>query len=471
MLNRIQENCGLFGIFNHPEASILTYLGLYALQHRGQESAGIVSSDGRYLWDYKEMGEVRDVFPEETLMRLKGNMAIGHVRYSTTGTSNISNAQPICVDHLDGSMALAHNGNLVNALELRRELEKEGAIFHTSTDTEIFLHLISRHKKNDIIDAFVDSLKTVRGAYSLVLLTENLLIGARDPRGIRPLCLGKVGNSYLIASETCAFDIVDGDYIRDIEPGEVLIISKDGKESIKPFDETKRELCIFEYIYFSRPDSYVDGLSVYEIRKKMGEILAEESMVDADMVIPVPDSSNIAAIGYSQKSGLPFEFGLIRSHYIGRTFIEPSQKIRDFGTKLKFNTTRGIMVDKDIVVVDDSIVRGTTSNKITTMIRNAGARKIHMRIASPPIKFPCFYGIDTPTREELIASSNDIENIRKEIGVDSLAYLSIEGLLKPVRETNRDYCTACFEGDYPLKIPESLTKRALEKVYPKRRLL
>jgi amidophosphoribosyltransferase len=333
------------------------------------------------------------------------------------------------------------------------------------------LHLISRSRENTIIDALIDSLRKVKGAYSIVFLTENSIVGARDPNGFRPLCLGKLDNSYIFASETCAFDIVGANYVRDVEPGEIIVINRDGVKSIKPFEKTANRLCIFEYIYFSKPDSYVDGMSVYKVRKKMGEILAEEAGVEAEMVIPVPDSSNVAAIGYSQRSGIPFEFGSIRSHYKGRTIIKPSQRIRDFGTKLKFNTTRGLMVDKDVVVVDDSIVRGTTSGKIVGMLRRAGARKVHVRIASPPIKYPCFYGIDTPTRNELIASSNDIENIRREINADSLAYLSIEGLLEPVKQGEVKYCTACFEGNYPLDIPDDISKTAFEKVYPRKRLL
>ena len=463
-------DCGIFGIYGHSEASVITYMGLYALQHRGQESAGIVSSDGSILYHYKGMGEVRFVFNEENLRKLKGSRAIGHVRYSTTGTSNIYNAQPIKVDLLDGSLAVAHNGNIVNAYSLRRELESGGAIFHTTSDSEIILHLISRSKDRDRVEAILTALRKLEGAYSLVYLDEDRLITARDPCGFRPLCLGRMDGVFVVASETCAFDMVGAEYIRDIKPGEMVVISKDGIESMMIHKSVSNNLCIFEYIYFSRPDSCLEGKSVYQTRKKMGRILAEESPVDADIVIPVPDSSNCAALGYAEESGIPFEFGLIRSHYIGRTFIEPEQKTRDFDARIKYNAVRNLLDGKRVVVVDDSIVRGTTSSKIINMLRRMGADEVHLRVSSPPITHSCFYGIDTPTRKELAASSSSVEEIESFIGPDSLRYLSLDGLMKAVGTKRGKHCIACFTGDYPVPIPEEAGKEALEKVISRIRL-
>ncbi|MGQ9706079.1 MAG: amidophosphoribosyltransferase [bacterium] len=457
------SDCGVFGIYGHPEASIITYMGLYALQHRGQESAGIATSDGSCIYLYKAMGEVRQVFEEADLYKLVGSKAIGHVRYSTTGTSTLDNAQPIKIDRLNGSMAIAHNGNIVNAFELRKKLEKLGAIFHSSSDSEIILHLITKSKAKSNIVALIDALKKVRGAYSVIYLDEDHLIGARDPNGFRPLCLGRMDGVYLFASESCAFDMVGAKYIRDVETGEVVIISKRGIESRYITNNRSNHLCIFEYIYFLRPDSNLEYKSVYQVRKNLGKILAREKPAKADIVIPIPDSSNCAALGYAEESGIPFEFGLIRSHYVGRTFIEPSQKTRDFDTRIKYNAVNTVLNGKSVVVVDDSIVRGTTSRNIVDMLRRAGASEIHFRVSSPPITHPCFYGIDTPTREELIASSHSVDEIAEFIGVDTLGYLSIDGLLNAVGGRRKDHCVACFTGKYPVCIPEEVGKEVLEK--------
>jgi len=461
----LREECGIFGIYNHPEAAVLTYLGLYSIQHRGQESAGIVTSDGERLHQHRAMGEVREVFPEEIIAELKGNIAIGHVRYSTAGTSTLANAQPIKADSLHGSMAVAHNGNLVNALYLREELEQAGAIFHSTSDSEVILHLISHSRKEDTLEAFIDAISRLKGAFSLVACTEDTLIAARDPHGFRPLCIGRLDGTVVVASESCVFDIVGGSFERDVEPGEVLVMNRRGMESVKPFPEKPRSLCVFEYIYFSSPASVVDGKSVYEVRKRLGSILAKDFPADADMVVPVPDSSNVAALGYAQGSGIPFEFGLIRSHYIGRTFIEPVQRIRDFGSKLKYNAVPRILSGKRVVVVDDSIVRGTTSGKIINMLRRAGAEEVHLRISSPVITHPCFYGIDTPTREELIGSSSSVEEIARYTGADSLAYQSMNGLREAVGEGAEAHCYACFCGEYPLEIPPDVGKEALEGIF------
>lgn len=461
----LREECGIFGIYNHPEAAVITYLGLYSIQHRGQESAGIVTSDGERLHQHRAMGEVREVFPEEIVAELKGNIAIGHVRYSTTGTSILANAQPIKADSLHGSMAVAHNGNLLNALYLREELEQAGAIFHSTSDSEVILHLISHSRKEDTLEAFIDALSRLKGAFSLVACTEDTLIAARDPYGFRPLCIGRLDGTVVVASESCVFDIVGGSFERDVEPGEVLVMNRRGMESVKPFPEKPHSLCVFEYIYFSSPASVVDGKSVYEVRKRLGSILAKDFPADADMVVPVPDSSNVAALGYAQGSGIPFEFGLIRSHYIGRTFIEPVQRIRDFGSKLKYNAVPRILSGKRVVVVDDSIVRGTTSGKIINMLRRAGAEEVHLRISSPVITHPCFYGIDTPTREELIGSSSSVEEITRYTGADSLAYQSMSGLREAVGEGAEAHCYACFCGEYPLEIPPDVGKEALEGIF------
>jgi len=463
------EECGIFGIHNHPEAAVITYLGLYSLQHRGQESAGIVSGDGERLYGYRAMGEVREVFPEEVLNKLVGKVAIGHVRYSTTGTTSLANSQPIKADSLHGSIAVAHNGNLVNALALREELEQAGAIFQSTSDSEVILHLISHSRSGDTVQAFISALSRLQGAYSLIACTEDMLLVARDPFGFRPLCIGNMDGALVVASESCAFDIVGAKFERDVLPGEVLVITKSGVKSKVFSGKNPHSLCVFEYIYFSSPASVVDGKFVYEVRKRLGGILAKESPVDADLVIPVPDSSNVAALGYAQQAGISFEFGLIRSHYIGRTFIEPSQKIRDFGVKLKYNAVRKLLSGRKVVVVDDSIVRGTTSGKIINMLRRAGAKEVHLRISSPIITHPCFYGIDTPTREELIGSSSTASEICRYIGADSLAYMSMPGLRRAVgdgvADTQKAHCYACFSGDYPLEVPRDVSKEALEGVF------
>ncbi len=447
-----REECGVFGIFNHPEAANLTYLGLYALQHRGQESAGIVSSDAQALHLEKAMGLVADVFTEARLRRLPGAMAIGHVRYSTTGSSHLKNAQPILAGYRRGAVALAHNGNLVNAQTLREDLEGQGAIFSSTSDSEVIVHLIARSKAADLPEAVAEALLQVKGAFSLVLMNEEELLGVRDPHGFRPLSLARLGEAWVLASETCAFDLVGADFVRDVEPGEVVRITREGLTSYRPFPPTLPAQCIFEYIYFSRPDSLLYGQNVARVRKALGRQLAREHPVEADVVIPVPDSGVPAALGYAQESGTPFEHGLIRNHYVGRTFIEPQQSIRHFGVKIKLNPVRDLLEGKRVVVVDDSIVRGTTSRKIVSMLRAAGAREVHMRISSPPTVSPCYYGIDTPTRKELIASTHDPAEICRYIRADSLGYLSLQGLMTAVGK-DVGFCAACFTENYPVPFP------------------
>ena len=450
----IHEECGIFGVFGHPEAANLAYLGLYALQHRGQEGAGICSSDGKTLHLEKSMGLISDIFNEKRLKRLPGDSAIGHNRYSTAGSSVLKNVQPLLANYALGSIAIAHNGNLVNAEQMRNELETEGAIFQSSSDSEVILHLIARAKSEDPYERITEALKDVRGAFSLVFLRENEMIALRDPFGVRPLAIGKVDDAYVVASETCAFDIINAQYIRDVEPGEMVIINENGIRSIQALKSPRKAFCVFEFIYFSRPDSYIyNHTCVNSIRKNFGKQLAIDSPADADIVIPVPDSGVPAAVGFAEQSGIPFDFGLIRNHYVGRTFIEPKQSIRHFGVKIKLNPVRCLLEGKRVVVVDDSIVRGTTSKKIIKMIREVGgAKEVHMRISSPPTIGPCFYGIDTPTRQELIASTHLVEEIRKYITADSLSYLSISGLRGIVPNPD-DYCTACFDNKYPIMFP------------------
>jgi amidophosphoribosyltransferase len=454
-LHRPEEECGIFGIFNHPEASNLTYLGLYALQHRGQESCGIVSSDGQALHSHKSMGLVADVFGNQEIFKsLPGKAAIGHVRYSTTGSSVIKNVQPIMVDYSRGSIAVAHNGNIVNAQIIKDELEAYGSIFQTTMDTEIIVHLLATSKANALLDRLTDALNRIQGAYCLLFLTETRMVAVRDPNGFRPLCLGRLGGSYVIASESCALDLIDAEFIREVEPGEVIIIDKNGMNSFFPLKKAVPSPCIFEFVYFARPDSHVFGKNVYEVRKEQGRQLAREHKIDADIVIPIPDSGVPAALGYAEESGLRFELGLIRNHYVGRTFIEPQQAIRHFGVKIKLNPVREVLKGKRVVIIDDSIVRGTTSRKIVKMVRNAGASEVHVRISSPPTSYPCYYGIDTPNRKELISSSHSIDEIRRYITADSLGYLSEEGLMKSVgAESGAGFCNACFTGGYPVKFP------------------
>ena len=460
----LQENCGIFAIYGAKKAAELTYLGLYALQHRGQEASGIVSSDGNRFSQLKGMGQVNDVFAsKEVLADLKGQMAIGHNRYSTTGSSSITNIQPIQISYRGNRLlAVGHNGNLTNSASLRKKLEKEGSIFQTTTDSEIILHLIARSKKEKIEESLADALSRVTGAYSLVFITPDSILAARDPYGWRPLALGKLKDAWVVASETCAFDIIGARYQRDVQPGEILLINKNGLKSFYTSSKVKHAFCIFEFIYFARPDSMIFGENVDKVRRRLGHQLAKEKPADADIVIAVPDSSNTHTLGYSEQSGIKFEVGLIRNHYIGRTFIHPEQKIRDLDARIKYNPVKGVLKGKKIVIVDDSIVRGTTSRKLVSMLRNAGAREVHFRVSSPPITSPCFYGIDMPTREELIASSKSVEGIRKYLGVDSLGYLSIEGMLSMPSLPREDFCVACFSGKYPSKIENDIGKFALE---------
>ena len=443
------DQCGVFGVFGNDEAAKLTYLGLYALQHRGQESAGIVSSDGAELHLHRAMGKVEEIFTPPVIARLGGNLAIGHTRYSTAGDKALLNAQPIVIDCNKGKVALGHNGNLTNAAEWRRKLEHRGSIFQTNSDTEVIVHLLARSQARNLSSALGDALNQVEGAYSLLVLTPDELYAVRDPRGFRPLSLGKLGDTWLVASETCAFDLLNAQYVREVEPGEMVRISRSGIESIHFAPEKPRQQCIFEHVYFARPDSIIFGRSVNDSREALGRTLAREHPVDADIVVPVPDSGVPSAVGYALESGIPFRMGLIRNHYIGRTFIEPSQAIRNFGVKLKLNPVHSLIKGKRVILVDESLVRGTTSRKIVRMVREAGAAQVHVRISCPPTISPCYYGVDTPTREELIASSSKPEEICKFIGADSLGYVSLEGLKRAVNDTKGDYCTACYTGVYP----------------------
>ncbi|MBF0539529.1 MAG: amidophosphoribosyltransferase [Nitrospirae bacterium] len=451
----IREECGVFGVYGHPEAANLTYLGLYALQHRGQEGAGICSSNGHTMCIEKAMGLVSDVFNEERLKRLPGNAAIGHNRYSTAGGSMLKNVQPIMANCLLGSLSLAHNGNLTNAISLRKQLQQDGAIFQSNSDSEVILHLIAHAKGSSAQEKFIEVVQEIEGAYSLLILLEDQLVAIRDPFGVRPLCLGQFDGAYVVASETCAFDLIGATYIRDVEPGEMLVINDNGLHSVKAIDSYKRAHCVFEFIYFARPDSRIfGGLNVHRIRKELGKRLAINSHVDADVVIPVPDSGVPSTIGYAEQSGVPFDFGLVRNHYVGRTFIEPKSSIRHFGVKIKLNAIQNVTRGKRVVIVDDSIVRGTTSKKIVKMIRELGqAKEVHLRISSPCTIGPCFYGINTPTRSELIAATHQVEEIRKYLTADSLAYLSLEGLRSALPNPD-DYCYACFNGDYPIGFPQ-----------------
>jgi amidophosphoribosyltransferase len=467
--DRLREECGVFGIFNHPDAAAITALGLHALQHRGQEAAGIVSYDGQRFHSERRMGLVGDTFSRrEVIDRLPGQMAVGHVRYSTTGETILRNVQPLFAELNAGGFAIGHNGNLTNGLTLRRQLVREGAMMQSTTDTEVILHLVARSHKGRFVDRFVEALRMIEGAYSLVGLTNKKLIGARDPLGIRPLVLGKLDGCPILASETCALDIIGAQYVRDIENGEVVIFDEDGAHSIKPFPAMAPRPCIFEYIYFSRPDSVIGGRSVYEVRKTMGAELAREAPADADVIIPVPDSGVPASIGFSQASGIPFEMGIIRNHYVGRTFIQPTQAIRELGVRMKHSANRAVVKGKRIVLIDDSLVRGTTSMKIVQMMREAGAKEVHFRISSPPITHPDYYGIDTPEKEKLLAANHDVEGIRKIIGADSLAFLSVEGIYRAMGEGNRDplkpqFTDHCFTGDYPTP----LTDRTAQETPPR----
>ncbi|MFQ5607061.1 MAG: amidophosphoribosyltransferase [Candidatus Zixiibacteriota bacterium] len=459
----LHDKCGIFGAVGVPDAARLTYLGLYSLQHRGQESAGIVTSDTGGIHLHRGMGLVSKVFGDpSTIERLPGEIAIGHTRYSTTGASSLTNIQPFLITYRQKKLAIAHNGNLTNSRTLRSELENTGAIFQTTSDTEIILHLVARSKKEKPGEAIREALEQVEGAYSLVFLTGDRVIAARDPYGFRPLALGRLKDGYVVASETCAFDLIGAEYERDIEPGEIVEITKKGVSPSRPFEKRKHAFCIFEYIYFSRPDSKIFGENVDKIRRRLGRQLALEHPAEADVVIGIPDSANTATLGYAEASGLRFEIGLIRNHYVGRTFIDPEQEIRDLDVRVKFNAVRGVLEGRRVVVVDDSIVRGTTSKKLIQMIREAGATEVHFRSSSPPLVSPCFYGIDMPTREELIASTKSVEEIRDYLGADSLGYLSVEGMLGMSSLPDESYCVGCFTGNYPVPVEERNGKFFLE---------
>ncbi|MFH1202678.1 MAG: amidophosphoribosyltransferase [Candidatus Omnitrophota bacterium] len=455
--------CGIFGIYGHKDSARLTYLGLYALQHRGEESCGIVAYNGKKVSAYKGMGLVPDVFNEKIIKGLRGHVSLGHNRYSTTGSSTSKNIQPCFANFKKLPLAVAHNGNFINTVNLRHELEKNGSIFQTTMDSEIVIHLLARSCNKDYKENLTETLSKIEGAYSLVLMIGDMLVGARDPYGWRPLCLGEIDGAYCIASETCALDLIGASYIRDVEPGEIVFIDKTGLNSIKPFKASRHAFCIFEYIYFARPDSNIFGHNVYYARKQLGRQLAKEYPRDADFVMSIPDSGNYAALGFAEESKIPFEVGLIRNHYIGRTFIQPSQLVRDFRVKIKLNPIKDILKDKRIIVVEDSIVRGTTSKSRIRNLRQAGAKEIHMRISCPPLKFPCFYGIDFPTKKELIASGHSIDWIKDFIAVDSLGYLSLEGMLGSMPLAKEEFCTACFNGDYPQKPVKGISKNSLEK--------
>ncbi len=455
MFDRFREECGVVGIFGHPEAANLVYLGLYALQHRGQEGAGIVSANAGTLISHRGLGLVADVFNEDIIRRLEGSAAIGHNRYSTAGKTLLKNTQPFVVEFGRGGLAVAHNGNLVNAIELREQLEERGSIFQSTVDTEVIVHLIATARGSRVVDRVVTALSQVRGAYSLLFLTPSEMIAVRDPNGFRPLVLGRIKDSVVVASESCALDLVGADFDREVEPGEVVVISDRGVESYHPFPATPRTSCVFEYIYFARPDSRVYGRNVYQVRKELGRQLAREQPAEADLVIPVPDSGVPAALGFAEESDLPFDMGLIRNHYVGRTFIEPQDAIRHFGVKVKLNAQAEVLKGKRVVVVDDSIVRGTTSRKLVAMLRHAGAKEVHMRISSPPTIGSCFYGVDTPSTEELIAHNNPIEGIRQFVGADSLGYLTERGMYAFLKEGDSNgFCAACFTGRYPVPVTD-----------------
>lgn len=459
---RPSHECGICGIFGHQDAAKLTYFGLYALQHRGQESAGIVASDGQKVTIHKDMGLVPEVFSEDTLQKLVGHITIGHVRYSTTGESNIINTQPFMVNYKGTPLAIAHNGNLVNSIDLRKNLERKGSIFQTTMDSEIVVHLMARALDLGLEKAVKESFACIRGAYSLLLMTEDTMIAVRDPNGFRPLCLGRLDNgAYVVASETCALDLIEAEYIRDVEPGEVLIINEKGLKSVFPWQPRQKSYCIFEHVYFARPDSDIFGFNVYTARKRMGEILARETKIDGDFIMPFPDSGNYAAIGYSQASGIPLEMGMIRNHYVGRTFIQPTQSMRDFSVRVKLNPVRSLLKDKRVVIVEDSIIRGTTGRSRVRSLRNAGAKEVHMLVSCPPTCRPCYYGIDFPSTEELIAGQKNIRGIRDYLDLDSLTYLSLEGLVEATGLDKNSFCLACFNGEYPIEPDRNFQKHSL----------
>ena len=459
---RPRDECGVFAVYGHEEAAKMAYFGLYALQHRGQESAGMVTSDGVHMFEHKSMGLVPEVFSKETLNDLPGHIALGHVRYSTTGSSLIANAQPFRVQYSGKSFAVAHNGNIVNALQIRSELENNGSIFQTTMDSEVVLHLIAKSFKLGLEQAMAQTMTQLRGAYSLVVMTEDGIIAAKDPNGFRPLCIGRLNSGYVVASETCALDLVEAEYLREIEPGEIVIINDQGLKSIASGIESRKSQCIFELIYFSRPDSEVFGQNVYLFRKRQGELLAKEFPIEADLVMPFPDSGNYAAIGYAQASGIPFEMGVIRNHYVGRTFIQPSQSMRDFGVKVKLNPVRELLKDQRVIIIEDSIIRGTTAKTRVHTLREIGAKEVHMLVSCPPHRFPCHYGIDFSTRGELIAAQKSVQEICDFVGLDSLGYLNIEYLDQASHIPKEDLCFACFNGKYPVPIDEKVSKYCLE---------
>ncbi len=457
MLDKLHEECGVVGVYGHPEAANLVYLGLYALQHRGQESAGIVASTHSKMRLEVGMGLVADVFDPIRILKLPGPLAIGHNRYSTAGKSELVNAQPCMINYSAGSLALAHNGNLVNAHAIRKGLGSKGAIFQSTNDSEVIVHLMAQSKAETFVDQAAEALRQVSGAYSLVLMTKTELVAARDPHGFRPLCLGKLDGAYIVASETCVMDLIEAEFIREVEPGELILINDQGIQSFFPFNKAETKHCVFEHIYFARPDSFMFGEHVYTARKKMGRAMAQESPADVDIVVPVPDSGVVSAMGFAEESGIPFEMGLIRNHYVGRTFIEPQSQIRHFGVKLKLNAVKKIIAGKRVAIIDDSIVRGTTARKIVKMLRDAGAKEIHLRISAPPILHSCFYGIDTPTKEELIAHTHDLEETRQYLAADSLAYLSLEKMMEVLENGKKKFCSACFDGNYPIPITDKKT--------------
>jgi amidophosphoribosyltransferase len=454
MLDKLHEECGVVGVYGHPEAANLVYLGLYALQHRGQESAGIVASDHSKMHIELGMGLVADIFNPERILKLPGSLAIGHNRYSTAGNSALVNAQPCMINYSAGSLALAHNGNLVNAQTIRQELGAQGAIFQSTNDSEVIVHLMAQSKADTFVDRAADALGHVNGAYSLVLMTETELVAARDPHGFRPLCLGKLDGAYIVASETCVMDLIEAEFIREVEPGEVILINEQGVQSFFPFKKVETKHCVFEHIYFARPDSFLFGEHVYSVRKNMGRAMAQESPAEVDIVVPVPDSGVVSAIGFAEEIDVPFEMGLIRNHYIGRTFIEPQSQIRHFGVKLKLNPVKTMIAGKRIAIIDDSIVRGTTSRKIVKMLRDAGAKEVHLRISAPPILHSCFYGIDTPDEKELVAHKYNLEETREYLAADSLAYLSLEKMMEVLKKDKKEFCSACFDGNYPVPITD-----------------
>ncbi|MBZ4681276.1 amidophosphoribosyltransferase [Thermodesulfobacterium sp.] len=456
--------CGLFGIFGVEEAANYTYFGLYSLQHRGQESAGIAVYDGETIREWKALGLVSEVFNEEILKALKGKVAIGHVRYSTTGSSIVQNAQPFCVSFAKKKIAIAHNGNLVNAYQIRCSLEEEGHIFQTTMDSEVIIHLVVRNLKKGLVEAIAETMKKIKGAYSVLLLYDDTLVAFRDPWGFRPLCLGIINGGYVIASETCAFDLIGAQYLREVAPGEILVITQEGLKSYFPFKKEKfpKSHCVFEFIYFARPDSHIFGKTVYPVRKQLGKNLYKECPLEADFVMPFPDSGTYAAIGYSQASGIPLEFGMIRNHYIGRTFIQPSQRLRDLSVKMKLNPVKELIKNREIIIVDDSLVRGTTSKNRFRGIKELGPKKVHFLLSCPPIRFPCFFGIDFPSRSELIAAKHSVEEIRKFLDIDTLYYLSIEGLVDALGDLRNKLCLACFTGEYPIEVDFSFKKDIAE---------